>query len=93
MTLQVSADTEGMVERRVVKPLAGRPLDAPHPSRMASAHPLYERILAAHRSALAEGAAMYEDPATGLYVMTAATLADRGWCCDQGCRHCPYLEG
>jgi hypothetical protein len=24
-------------------------------------------------------------------VLTARYLADRGSCCDQGCRHCPYL--
>ena len=24
-------------------------------------------------------------------VLTAGFLADRGTCCDRGCRHCPYL--
>jgi Family of unknown function (DUF5522) len=23
-------------------------------------------------------------------VLTARYLADRGWCCGNGCRHCPY---
>ena len=32
------------------------------------------------------------DPATGLWVFTAAYLWDRGTCCDSGCRHCPYLH-
>jgi len=33
----------------------------------------------------------YLDPDTGLFVFTAATLAERGTCCDTGCRHCPYV--
>ena len=33
---------------------------------------------------------MYEDPDTGFWVMTAATLLERGYCCGNGCRHCPY---
>lgn len=48
-------------------------------------------MLAAHRAALAAGAAGYADPATGLFVFTAGYLADRGTCCDTGCRHCPYV--
>lgn len=26
----------------------------------------------------------------GCCVFTAAFLARRGWCCGNGCRHCPY---
>jgi hypothetical protein len=47
-------------------------------------------ILAAHAAAVATGDAGYLDPETGLFVLTAATLASRGECCGQGCRHCPY---
>ena len=28
----------------------------------------------------------------GLMVLTAAYHLRRGYCCDQGCRHCPYAE-
>ncbi len=70
---------------------ADRPLDQPHPSRLDPAHPVRAEILAAHAAALARGEAGYLDPATGLFVMTAAALAERGYCCDQGCRHCPYV--
>ena len=35
----------------------------------------------------------YPDPATGLFVLTAATLAARAECCGNGCRHCPYVGG
>lgn len=36
------------------------------------------------------GADTYVDPRSGFSVMTAAGLSERGWCCDNGCRHCPY---
>ena len=26
----------------------------------------------------------------GLYVFTAKYLLERGYCCKNGCRHCPY---
>ena len=28
----------------------------------------------------------------GYVVFTASYLARRGYCCDSGCRHCPYAE-
>lgn len=28
----------------------------------------------------------------GLLVFTAAFLRKRGYCCESGCRHCPYEE-
>jgi len=40
---------------------------------------------------MARGDPGYADPDTGLFVLTAAYLADRGRCCHSGCRHCPYL--
>lgn len=39
-----------------------------------------------------EGEDYYVDP-DGLYVFTAAWLLKRGYCCGNGCRHCPYDEG
>ena len=70
--------------------LAARRLDEPHPSRLAPDHPHRAAILAAHAAALAAGEPGYLDPASGLFVMTAGYLAERGTCCDSGCRHCPY---
>jgi len=29
---------------------------------------------------------------SGLYVFTASYLLRRGYCCDSGCRHCPYSK-
>ena len=40
---------------------------------------------------LVEGTDYYVDP-EGLWVFTAEFLKRRGFCCHQGCRHCPYGE-
>lgn len=37
---------------------------------------------------LAEGVDFYFDE--GLMVLTEAFLKKRGYCCENGCRHCPY---
>ena len=52
-----------------------------------------EEIMDVHRAALVAGESGYLDPVSGLFVMTAGYLVDRGWCCGQGCRHCPYEPG
>ena len=38
---------------------------------------------------LVEGEDYYLTP-DGLFVFTAAYLLRRGYCCGNGCRHCPY---
>jgi hypothetical protein len=45
---------------------------------------------AAHDEAEARGDDGYLDPSTGLFVLTATYLRERGACCGNGCRHCPY---
>jgi len=70
---------------------ASRPLTEPHPDRLPAGHLHRDAILAAHSAALDAGEALYVDPASGLMVMTAGYLAERGTCCDTGCRHCPYV--
>ncbi|MEP6852934.1 MAG: DUF5522 domain-containing protein [bacterium] len=72
-------------------PPARRSLEEPSASRLSADDPRREAILAAHRLALAEGRCGYADPATGLFVLTAAALAERRRCCGCGCRHCPYV--
>ncbi len=67
-----------------------RPLHEPSASRLGSDHPSRAEILRRHARALAADEPGYEDPDTGLFVLTAAYLADRGACCGSGCRHCPY---
>lgn len=48
------------------------------------------RVRAAHDAAVAAGEGGYLDPDSGLFVLTAAYLRERGYCCGNGCRHCPY---
>ncbi len=74
-----------------VTALSGRSLDEPHPSRLAPDHPRRDEILEAHHAAMLEGMPGYADPETGLFVLTAAYLAERQTCCESGCRHCPYV--
>ncbi len=74
------------------RPLADRPLTQPHPHRLPPSVPRYDEILRRHNAALQAGEAGYLDPSSGLFVLTAGFLADRGTCCDKGCRHCPYVE-
>ena len=71
--------------------LADRALDEPHADRLAPDHAQRAAILAAHADAVAAGEPLYADPVTGLFVMTATYLVERGTCCDTGCRHCPYV--
>jgi hypothetical protein len=70
--------------------LANRPLSEPSTARLPLDEPRRAEALARHADAMREGAPGYLDPATGLFVLTAQYLADRGICCDTGCRHCPY---
>lgn len=67
-----------------------RSLREPHPSRLSPDHARRAEILAEHDRSLATGMSGYRDPVSGFFVMTAAFLAERGTCCGNGCRHCPY---
>jgi hypothetical protein len=71
---------------------AERPLDQPAESRLPAGTPGRGEIMAAHAAALAAGEPGYLDPVSGLFVLTARYLADREFCCGQGCRHCPYVD-
>ncbi|HEX9766632.1 MAG TPA: DUF5522 domain-containing protein [Nitriliruptorales bacterium] len=66
-------------------------LIAPHPDRLAPDHPRYDQIVAAHAAAVARGEDGYPDPGTGYWVFSALALWERGTCCEQGCRHCPWI--
>jgi len=39
---------------------------------------------------LVEGEDYYVE--NGLYVFTSSFLRARGYCCESGCRHCPYSK-
>ena len=68
------------------------PVPRPDPSRLDPHRKDYEAIIEAHERAVDAGRATYEDPSTGLLVLTVATHLARGTCCESGCRHCPYVE-
>jgi hypothetical protein len=51
----------------------------------------YVAVIDAHHRAVEDGEGGYVDPATGLFVQTAVSHWRRGNCCDQGCRHCPFV--
>jgi hypothetical protein len=67
-------------------------VETPHPRRLSPRHRARAAILAAHADAVARGVPTYRDPVSGYSVFTAAFLAQRGRCCDTGCRHCPYVQ-
>jgi hypothetical protein len=74
------------------QPLDDRPLTRPARVRLSPDSPQRDAILVAHQEAMGSGRSMYTDPVTGLSVLTAQYLADRGYCCERGCRHCPYVR-
>jgi len=77
-----------LVLRSVAAPQV--PPALPGADRLDPGRPDYAAIIDAHDRATAGGQPGYEDPSTGLFVMTSGSLLERGRCCDQGCRHCPY---
>lgn len=68
-----------------------RALTQPRADRLTADPQQAALILSIHEVAMQQGASTYRDPKSGLLVLTAATLAERGVCCRGGCRHCPYL--
>jgi hypothetical protein len=64
----------------------------PHPKRLPPDTPGYEEILALHEAAIRAGQSLYKDPLSGLSVMNAQHLWERGYCCYSGCRHCPWVD-
>ena len=65
----------------------------PHPKRLSEQHPNRAEILERHAEAMAANRPVYADPVSGLSVFTAEFLALRSYCCNSGCRHCPYVLG
>jgi hypothetical protein len=72
-------------------PIRPNALERPHADRFPADRPEYAPAVAAHEAAVRRGEAGYIDPTNGLFVMTAQYLLERAFCCDQGCRHCPYV--
>lgn len=47
-------------------------------------------VQAAHDAAVARGERTYRDPRDHGVVVTSLSLKRQGYCCGNGCRHCPY---
>ena len=77
--LVLAWNSERGLLRRMMKKLADNE-DASEPDQDADT--------TASESELAEGLDYYLE--NGLLVFTARFLLKRGYCCDSGCRHCPY---
>ncbi|NQV96584.1 MAG: hypothetical protein HQ486_02200 [Acidimicrobiaceae bacterium] len=67
------------------------PQSNPHPSRLSPNDSFYDQIIAAHEAAIVAGNDGYFDPQTSLFVITAPAHKTRGFCCENNCRHCPYI--
>ena len=63
----------------------------PIPRRLQGTHTHFVEIMSRHASAVETRLPCYQDPVSGLSVMTAEFLASRNYCCESGCRHCPYV--
>lgn len=59
-------------------------------SRLSKSYPYYSEIMRKHKEAITNNEDIYIDPETGYTVLTAEFLQRRGYCCESGCRHCPY---
>ena len=69
------------------------PRRLPLAARLDPGHPGYPLVLSVHEAAMAADLPTYPDPLSGFEVLTAAELWARGFCCDSGCRHCPFDDG
>lgn len=85
-----TAAAEPPPRARRSSPLRLRDLPAAQQAALRDA-PAERVIEQLHAAAVAAGADMYADPATGYYVMTSSNLARRP-CCGNRCRHCPYAH-
>ena len=83
-------DTE-RIPLPIVPQLRDEYLEHADAHRLSPHHPRHGEIMAGHARAVEAGEPCYEDPSTRLMVFTAAFLADRGYCCESGCRHCPFV--
>ena len=83
--------TPEQIPLRIVPILRDQYIEHPHPTRLSTLHPRFAEIMEHHAAAVTRREPCYTDPTTHLSVFTAAFLAERGYCCESGCRHCPYV--
>ncbi len=63
----------------------------PHPRRLSPSRHDFDLIMSLHDAAVAAGRPTYVDPASGFVVLTRRAHLERGSCCANGCRHCPWV--
>ena len=61
-----------------------------HKEEFSSLSPAMQDIEDLHSQAILKGQKSYEDSATGFTVFTELFHLERGTCCGNQCRHCPY---
>lgn len=61
----------------------------PSPTHFPSSDPNFVLAMQRHGEAVRHNKSGYVDPATGRFVFTAISLAQRP-CCGSRCRHCPW---
>jgi hypothetical protein len=66
-------------------------IPVPHQSRLSPQRADYDSIINAHEKAVLAGAEGYVDPSNGAFVFTVTKLQERTFCCETGCRHCPFI--
>jgi hypothetical protein len=64
----------------------------PASSRFSADDVRWDDVVARHSASLDAGLPTYIDPVSGFSVFTSDFLAARRYCCDSGCRHCPYVD-
>ena len=63
----------------------------PVPTRLTGDSQTRAEVLSRHDAAMERSMPTYIDPTSGFSVFSAGFLAARGYCCESGCRHCPYI--
>ncbi len=64
----------------------------PSAKRFNYTDPNAQARLELYLESLEAGSDFYFDVPSGFLVMTALKHIKRGFCCNSGCRHCPYIE-
>ena len=65
-------------------------ITVPLASRLPVGTEFHAEVMKRHEVAVRDRRPTYQDPVSGYTVFTSRFLADRGYCCRSGCRHCPY---
>ncbi len=65
----------------------------PSTRRLDYGDPYASARVVAHLVAMLDHEPGYLDPKDQLFVFTAVTHLGRGYCCNNLCRHCPYVNG